>query len=152
MRKILLISLFISGVAFANSVFAAIQPNENLLHKQVSENPGNIVYIDISISQPNVDECFTTSVQDEFTDEQIMQIFPNPNSGIFTIDLNLNRGERMLNVMVYDISGKLVYQVEKPAHNKNFSSEMDLSFLEKGVYFIRVSTSGQLHVNQFIIK
>lgn len=152
MRKLLLISLFIPGFAFANIVFAAMQPDDQILDKQISENPGNIIYIDISISQPNVEECFATSVQDEFTDEQMMHIFPNPNSGIFTIDLNLNRGERMLNIMVYDISGKLVYQSDKPAHNNNFSSELDLSFLEKGVYFIRVSTSGQSYVNQFIIK
>ena len=152
MRKLLLISLFIPGFAFANIVFAAMQPDDQILDKQISENPGNIIYIDISISQPNVEECFATSVQDEFTDEQMMHIFPNPNSGIFTIDLNLNRGERMLNIMVYDISGKLVYQSDKPAHNNHFSSELDLSFLEKGVYFIRVSTSGQSYVNQFIIK
>ena len=152
MRKLLLISLFISGFAFANTVFAAMQPDEQILKRQVSENLRNIIYIDIGISQPNVEECFATSMQDEFTDDQMMHIFPNPNSGIFTIDLYLNRGERMLNIMVYDISGKLVYQSEKPAHNKNFSSELDLSFLEKGVYFIRVSTSGQSYVNQFIIK
>ncbi|TVQ89572.1 MAG: T9SS C-terminal target domain-containing protein [Bacteroidetes bacterium] len=152
MRNLLLISLFISGFAFANTVYASMQPDDQISDRQVSENPRNIIYIDISISQPNVEECFATSMQDEFTDDQMMHIFPNPNSGIFTLDLNLNRGERMLNIMVYDISGKLVYQSEKPARNKNFNSELDLSFLKKGVYFIRVSTSGQSYVNQFIIK
>ncbi len=63
-----------------------------------------------------------------------LTIFPNPSQGLFTLELE---GEAELNeVVVYDLSGKKVFQSELSSGS---TSQLDLSSLEKGTYLIIVN-------------
>lgn len=53
-------------------------------------------------------------------------IYPNPSKGI----LNIKKEQDPKKIEVYDLTGKTVYQ-------DKFTNKIDLSFLSKGVYFVR---------------
>jgi len=76
-------------------------------------------------------------------------IYPNPNSGKFTIKFN-NSDLNNVYIDIVDVNGKIIYQ------NNNISSnnlEIDISENAKGTYFIRVNNGGKaLHKVITIIK
>ncbi len=112
----------------------------------------NITYIDIGISQPNVEDCFDTSITPTETGEDFFRIFPNPNPGLFTLELSTQAVGESLNIFVYDVSGKRVYHARKVYDVSPFSKELDLSFLGRGIYFIRVVDKNTASVKQLIIN
>jgi hypothetical protein len=45
-----------------------------------------IIYIDLSISQPNIEDCFTGIKINSLNEK--LEVFPNPTTGLFKIFLN----------------------------------------------------------------
>ena len=60
-------------------------------------------------------------------------IFPNPSSGIFSLQLK-DATDKIISVNVENIYGKEIYQAN------HFSSTIDLNREPTGVYFIKVQT------------
>ncbi len=81
--------------------------------------------------------CENSSVYDDV--ETRMQIYPNPGSGIFTIK-NYN-GER---VDVFDSSGQKVFNANK--------AQINLSFLPKGLYFVKIVNSLDTQLVKIVIQ
>jgi len=101
--------------------------------------------IDFSTDSPLIESnkpvwgtCPTASVYDQ--NQLDILIYPNPTSDIVYIDGNYSQ----LNVVVYDILGKLVM-------NKPTTISIDISQLEKGVYILQLSHGTKL-TSQRIIK
>lgn len=67
---------------------------------------------------------------DETSAKNPFGLYPNPNNGIVYFS-----GEIPGNIAVYDLNGKMVLQ-----KNKNLSVSLDVTGLEKGIYFISLST------------
>ncbi len=63
-----------------------------------------------------------------------INIYPNPSSGIVTISSSLV----IKNIDVFDVTGKLVFNQQN--NNKQTKSELDLSQLSNGIYFIHALT------------
>ncbi len=76
---------------------------------------------------------------------QGIQIYPNPATDKLTVILPENLSENLLTVT--DITGKEVYQ--KLCKNTD-KTDVPLSDLEKGLYFIRISNSQQSYCRKFI--
>lgn len=76
-----------------------------------------------------------------------INIYPNPTSGLITVTSTLST---ITNITVYDLMGKCVYteyyeQIQNPI-------QLDLSFLNNGIYFINVQDeNGQLNKNKIIL-
>tara|TARA_B100001996_G_scaffold344831_1_gene300840 strand:- start:1688 stop:3292 length:1605 start_codon:yes stop_codon:yes gene_type:complete len=63
-------------------------------------------------------------------EEYKFEIYPNPTSGI----INLNNNGEVLNIKIYDINGKIVFE------NKNYSlQQLNISKLNKGIYFMKIN-------------
>ncbi len=71
------------------------------------------------------------------------QLFPNPTNDKITLYTNDN----ILNsfVTIFDANGKLVFQ--KQIENKSF---IDVSNLENGVYFVKISNNKSIEVKKFV--
>ncbi len=110
------------------------------------------VFLEVGISQPNVNDCYSgTSVPLQENIENWVNLFPNPNQGHFNLELKgLIEGEGLV-VMVFDLSGKKVHQINEQSHGERFSKELNMTFLTKGVYFIHVQTDRKKSVKQLII-
>jgi hypothetical protein len=89
---------------------------------------------------------------DEISDNQMgIEIYPNPNNGNFTLELNDNK-ESKIDLEIFDIIGENVHSESKSINNGNKSIEIDLSNLSTGIYTIIVlSKSGKIS-KQLIIE
>lgn len=79
-----------------------------------------------------------------------MEVVPNPNNGIFTIQLsNIEVNRKGLVVQVYDMRGKLAYQREI----KQIASEkitVDMLNEPQGAYMVKVLANGKLYTRQIV--
>ena len=75
-----------------------------------------------------------------FTDETKLQIYPNPNGGKFTIQVENCLGclEQIENLTVINILGEIVYQSSEKHPMTNASVTIDLSDRPKGIYFVKL--------------
>ena len=84
-------------------------------------------------------------VQDQFLSNDISQlvIFPNPSSGVFHIDANLEDDARLI---IYDDNGKAVCTKDK------VPDQIDLMHLDNGNYYLVISESSGVRSAMIIIS
>lgn len=63
-------------------------------------------------------------------EKRILSLYPNPNNGIFELDIPRNSG---VHIVVTNSVGSIVYDAE----NKFERSQIDLTHLKSGVYFLK---------------
>lgn len=90
----------------------------------------------------------TLSIE-EFGFENFM-VFPNPNNGIFTIQLNgaLNRD---VDVEIYDVRNRLIYKNTYP-NNGDFRQEMQLNNVQFGMYLLIANDGLRKSIKRIVIK
>jgi len=71
-------------------------------------------------------------------------LYPNPSNGIF----NLSSNNFVVEITVYDITGKKVYAQTGLSDN----SLIDISFLQKGMYLAKISNENAEQIQKLIIK
>ena len=76
-----------------------------------------------------VGSLLTTGVAD-FSDENLLQVFPNPTNGILTV-LNA-AGRQVPQIKVFNSIGQEVFAKEL----QNGETQIDLSHLDTGIYFV----------------
>jgi len=81
-------------------------------------------------------EFSTAGILDENLTNSPFNIYPNPSKGIITIE-NLSGFQNLTGLEITDITGKTVFQSNIINHESKM--EIDLSWLEKGIYFISLS-------------
>lgn len=75
-----------------------------------------------------------------------LSLFPNPTSESFTIQASQLVSETIISV--YDIQGKLLFSEKMLPQNGKLT--MDVSALENGVYFVRISSEGNSVIKKLI--
>jgi hypothetical protein len=68
-------------------------------------------------------------------------IFPNPGSGIFTIQSYLPDTKNKARIFVTDLLGKQVYKTENDIFSK--SMQLDFSGMSPGIYFLKINFEGR---------
>jgi hypothetical protein len=95
---------------------------------------------DIGISGlPAVDEDLPPGVQ--------VDLYPNPNHGKFKIDL-INFEERAT-VCVYNLTGAVFY---KSSLGQIIQNEVNIPYLRKGIYFVRIIGNNKQFVKKIIVN
>lgn len=79
-----------------------------------------------------------------------LNIFPNPSNGTFTVNMDLGTSVDM-KISVADLQGKEVY-TESISKASNFSRNLDLTHLNKGVYIFRAATATGSAIQKIVIK
>ena len=82
----------------------------------------------------NFDPNLVTINEQTLTED--ISIYPNPNTGIFNIEIDNNKSN--FEISVQNTLGQNVYTEELSKITK-LNKLMDLSYLEKGVYTITIS-------------
>lgn len=75
------------------------------------------------------------------------RLFPNPNTGAFTISFE-NKDLKNVSVVVYDVLGKPVYHAE----NIDYIFDVNLTNLASGMYFVKLSANNFSETLKFIKK
>jgi len=68
-------------------------------------------------------------------------IYPNPSSGNFSITIN----EKEFNVIVYDVTGKVVYESQN-------EKQINLTDKPKGIYFLKITSDNKIYSQKIIIQ
>ncbi len=87
----------------------------------------------------------------ELEDNTQLSIFPNPNSGEFTIEL---KGENLdqVDILIYDITGTIVYSEIGLKAENGFSSRINLGEYPQGMYFVKVSHDNGASVRKLLLS
>jgi hypothetical protein len=81
--------------------------------------------------------------------DNILHLFPNPNSGDFTLFIPQIEGQAQIEI--YDVLGRLVYS-EKSKEWVNHAIEIKNLDLGSGNYFVRLSSGNQSYLSKLSIK
>ncbi len=63
-------------------------------------------------------------------------MYPNPNNGIFTLSYNLEKEITEADVVITDVTGKLMYQDKLDIENHNIN--LKLQNVQSGIYFVQL--------------
>lgn len=111
-----------------------------------------IRYVEVNIEQPGVYDCLTSSVED-LNQEQIfsIKVFPNPGKGIFSVETKGFETVMPFSISAYNITGVEVFNRNYSLPPSNKIIEIDLSFLPRGIYLIKLSNKKQYATSKLII-
>ena len=90
-----------------------------------------------------------TNILEDVTDK--ISIFPNPNSGTFTLDY-ISETEGNLKITMYDVTGKKVFYQELEKEQGDFTNTLSPNYLTNGIYLISVELNGQIDYQKVIVQ
>lgn len=88
--------------------------------------------------------------ESEVLGNKSLEIFPNPNNGIFSVTFN-NILYSKINVEILDITGKIIYS-KLLTNNGSNTFEINQESLSSGTYLIRFFVNGQIISEKLIIN
>ncbi|MCD4792257.1 MAG: T9SS type A sorting domain-containing protein [Bacteroidales bacterium] len=82
----------------------------------------------------------------------VYSIYPNPTTGIFTVDMlsAIKKGESIQLVEIININGQIVYSYNDLKSSYEF--QVDLSNHPKGIYFVKIQTTDFIKVEKIIVE
>lgn len=105
---------------------------------------------DVATLSGTYNPCNSLSINENNTDVQQVSIFPNPNSGQFSVNIKLERPSD-IEISVYNFIGQQI-ETKKIEHTIGGAFETDLSSQNAGVYFIHVKTPVSHEVKKVIVN
>ncbi|MGZ5282970.1 MAG: immunoglobulin-like domain-containing protein, partial [Bacteroidia bacterium] len=123
-----------------------------LRYKAVDKS-GNVSYSlwrYIFVRDPHEAPCATvTSVGKQIGLDKLVKVYPNPNTGKFTVEANLPATEQV-RISITNLLGQEVAVISNGAMNTNTFS-IDLSDQKAGVYMLTVTTNKQSTTKRIVI-
>lgn len=112
---------------------------------EVIKDDKNMIIVVAKVMIDDLDESDTKALakagikpSEEKLDLNDLNFSPNPNNGKFNLTFGLeNKGD--VNIQIFDMNGKSVYQENKKNFKGKYSNDIDISGNEKGVYFLNIT-------------
>nr|WP_321235200.1 T9SS type A sorting domain-containing protein [uncultured Psychroserpens sp.] len=131
-------------------VYFRIKPNSGYAIGDIIPNTASIFF---DFNAPIVTNTFETEFVEESLsiselDEIVFNVFPNPAKEQITIELGaVNYGILTFNIV--DIQGKLI--IEQSINQSN-TTDIDISDLQSGLYFVKLNAGNEILVKKLIIE
>jgi hypothetical protein len=133
-------ALFVSGQTNANRYFP------------IYDASGGVAYFDSVLTSPIATQAYTDGFIASFVNIAFVGVhdidkneifgevlvYPNPSSGIYTIEMKGVLTNKNIIFNVYNALGQIVYKEEGKSYNGFVSKQINLSSLTEGVYFINI--------------
>lgn len=131
------------------------EPTVNPIHPYTEEGSYTITLTAINYN------CTTTTSQNiivvpfgvgiqEYLDETRLAVYPNPNTGRFVAELELDQASE-INIDLNNVLGQRVYAEQLPTQN-HWKKEFNLESYVKGVYFLRIATEKGILNRRIVIE
>ena len=98
-------------------------------------------------SKSNIYRIVPPSGVHDIYNNLMVSVYPNPNSGVFTIDMKNNRNAAV--IKVFSVLGEEVKRMHYTGRN---NITVDLSKQPKGVYYVQISTAEKTTTKKIIIE
>ena len=136
-----------SGNNVINDTLYATAPNttETITYTITDSNNctnSTSAFIDIEI-------CTTTETANSTQSD--IQLFPNPNNGIFNIALK-NKNTDQLHIKLYDIHGQIIFNKQEYNIPANSTKQIQLNDLQKGIYLLELKTEYGIQTHKVVIQ
>jgi hypothetical protein len=79
-------------------------------------------------------------------------MFPNPTTGKFVLQYNSNKEVKDVTVTVTGITGQKVFEKAYQKTEREFSQEIDLSEMPRGVYYVELNAGGEKMMQKLTVK
>ena len=107
--------------------------------------------ISLTVSSADSVLCLNVGLDEKKTLSNLLKVYPNPNTGVFSIHLTMNQVER-IQLEIFNILGQTIFQeVINPSSGK-IHKELNLSHYPAGIYNLRIQTSNEVANRQIIIE
>lgn len=132
----------------------ALDPTVNPIHVYSTEGTYTITLTAINyncttnVAQTIVVVPFGVGIEEVLTDQHVI-VYPNPNTGLFTVEVELDSPSEML-VELNNVLGQRVYQT-KLTDRSYWRKEFDMTSYVKGIYVLRISTDKGVLQRRIII-
>ena len=106
---------------------------------------------DFGISQPIIVQTNVGVVNIAPAFENL-ELFPNPNSGSFTVKSDYLNGSGNVTIDIVDPIGQVIYTSRTAVQNSSISKTIDIKDIAAGVYLLRVSNEGTSKALRFTVS
>ncbi len=86
----------------------------------------------------------------EQTFENNVSVFPNPNNGTFTIAVNANVGDLVIEIT--DVQGRVVYSSIENNVQNGFVKQVNLENESAGLYLMRITSNGEQRTEKITVQ
>jgi GH25 family lysozyme M1 (1,4-beta-N-acetylmuramidase)/subtilase family serine protease len=106
------------------------------------------------VNESNNLECLPITILPSFTGitnidlSEMIQVYPNPNSGYFTIDASQIE-DQIMNIYIYDVKGSIIYFDNQPDGKTLAVKIKDVS---NGIYLLSIRTNKEIYYKKLIIR
>ena len=102
-----------------------------------------------TLVKKDVTACLTSTK--EFSNLDYFKIYPNPNNGIFTLELRLKQAQPF-DVLVSDALGRIVFSKKMTDNGTDFTFPIEIKDAAQGFYFVSVKNENQIKTERFFVK
>ncbi len=96
-----------------------------------------------------VENCSSNVEKENKDGDLIVQLYPNPTSGIIKIQSSSLRSE--MDMHLIDMNGKVLYEETLRVEQGSFGKQLDLSNYTKGIYFLRFLDEEEQLVKKIVL-
>jgi hypothetical protein len=83
--------------------------------------------------------------------ENNLFVFPNPTNGELTVQF-YSPSKSEVTLELFNVSGQIIYKKEKENKSGNFKEKISLSTISDGIYYLRITDSGQTVSRKVIVE
>jgi len=137
---------------------ASVYLDDETLPNPTAQPPGNLTF-NVTVTDERGctadDEIFVTVIGGtyltEAEEDAVLKIYPNPTPGLFTIDIREVKSTEF-QILLINMSGKVILQKIIQCHGSSVSTDIDISGMSKGAYFLRINGDNESIHRQIILK
>lgn len=106
--------------------------------------------IKISVDQSGIENCMV-GVEELKTNQGII-IFPNPNSGSFTLEIEQEILREAINLTIYNSNGQIMMNKPIFSTDQKITEKIELENVSRGIYLITVTSGNELFKSKLMIN
>ncbi|MCA0428614.1 MAG: DUF5011 domain-containing protein [Bacteroidetes bacterium] len=149
MRSRLVVTTNLPPIPQTSNRYFGDVPGLYSVNYRVTDLSGNTSTTAIRYVRVLPDACIT-GIDASIVFENILQVYPNPSSGIFNLQM-LRVPENEVRVSVIDISGKRILQKELE-RSTTLEQQLDLSNQSKGIYILQLESGNQIFTRKIQVQ
>ncbi|TXK47431.1 T9SS type A sorting domain-containing protein [Pontibacter qinzhouensis] len=90
-------------------------------------------------------------LEEEVREDQEIAIYPNPNSGIFTVSLPTSEAKQA-DLRIMNVIGNEIHREVLTRTNAQFSTTINLNRFAKGLYYVKLETDNFSAIKRVVVK